>query len=128
MTARILAEAEEEAQEAAGWYEKQLAGLGFDFLDALAVALQAIEDYPRRHARVPGRFGKREVRRVLLQRFPDKVIYEVRPQEVLVLAVAHARRRPTYWRRRNGPSRRARRFGTTSSGFDAVQKLLPSQE
>jgi toxin ParE1/3/4 len=97
----MLPEAETEAEEAAGWYEEQLRGFGFDFLDALAIALEAIEKYPRRHAKVPGRFRSREVRRVLLQRFPYKVIYEVRPRESVVLAIAHGRRRPTYWRRRN---------------------------
>jgi hypothetical protein len=106
MKVRMLPEAETEAQEAASWYENQLRGLGFDFMDALAIALEAIEKYPRRHAKVPGRFGSREVRRVLLQRFPYKVVYEVRPRESVVLAVAHEGRRPAYWRRRNGPSKR----------------------
>ena len=43
-----------------------------------------------------------EVRRFVLERFPYTVIFEVLADRVLVLAVAHARRRPNYWKRRRG--------------------------
>jgi hypothetical protein len=39
-----------------------------------------------------------------LNRFPYLLYYEIRDeQSVLVYAVAHARRRPGYWRRRTTP-------------------------
>jgi len=37
-------------------------------------------------------------RRRVLRRFPYSVIYEVRTSTVTILAVAHHRRRPDYWR------------------------------
>ena len=39
-------------------------------------------------------------RRKLLRRFPFQLIYEVTAEEVLLVAVAHLRRRPGYWRDR----------------------------
>ncbi|MFN2444408.1 MAG: type II toxin-antitoxin system RelE/ParE family toxin [Vicinamibacterales bacterium] len=39
-------------------------------------------------------------RRVLLRRFPFFVVYRVRGDDVQIVAVAHARRRPGYWRGR----------------------------
>ncbi len=37
---------------------------------------------------------------MLVERFHYDVIYIVRDDEVLVVAVAHQRRKPGYWRRR----------------------------
>jgi plasmid stabilization system protein ParE len=102
MTLRLLAEAEEEAREAAHWYEQRRAGLGDAFLDALAQTLARIERTPRLHGVIPEAPAGRDVRRALLGRFPYAVIYEIRDTEILVLAVAHTRRRPGYWLSRNG--------------------------
>ncbi len=102
MNLRVLAEAEDEAQEAARWYEERENGLGFEFLDELSDVLQTIERRPRNFPRVEGIGPTREVRRMLLGRFPFKIINEIRTDEVLVLAIAHDRRRPNYWKRRKG--------------------------
>jgi plasmid stabilization system protein ParE len=98
---RLLDEAEEEAREAARWYEERRPGLGEAFLQALADALEAIEKHPTRHAAVSGVPANRQVRRFLLGRFPYKLVYEILTSEVLVLAVAHTRRHPTYWKNRS---------------------------
>ncbi|MGH8701418.1 MAG: type II toxin-antitoxin system RelE/ParE family toxin, partial [Burkholderiales bacterium] len=39
-------------------------------------------------------------RRILLNRFPYSVVYRTSSDEIIVIAVAHQRRRPGYWRRR----------------------------
>jgi hypothetical protein len=85
MKLRILAEAEDEVQEAAQWYEGRLSNLGLEFLDALTHALDAIEQQPGRFARLESVRTKREVRRCFLQRFPFKIIYEVRGDEAIVV-------------------------------------------
>jgi hypothetical protein len=100
VTLRILAEAEEETQEAARWYEARRSNLGQEFLDAVSLRLEAIEQHPRRFVRLETLRTKREVRRCFLQRFPFKIIYEIRSDQTLVLAVAHFRQRPNYWRKR----------------------------
>ncbi len=100
MTVRLLDEAEAEAQEAARWYDERQNGLGQQFLDALAHALESIERQPQAFSRIQTNDANREVRRYVLQRFPYLIFYEVRTAEVLVVAVAHSRRRPNYWQNR----------------------------
>ncbi len=100
MRVRLLEEAETEAQEAACWYEERQAGLGRQFLDALTHALEIIERQPQSFSRVSTNDANREVCRCVLQRFPYLIFYEVRAEDALVLAVAHARRRPNYWQHR----------------------------
>lgn len=100
MTLRLLSEAEDEARDAAQWYEDRQAGLGDRFLAALAKGMDKIERGPRRHRQVAQAPEGREVRRVLLDRFPYAVVFEVRAEELLVVAVAHTKRRPGYWRDR----------------------------
>jgi toxin ParE1/3/4 len=38
--------------------------------------------------------------RFLLQRFPYEIVYKIYPDVVLIIAVAHNKRRPGYWRHR----------------------------
>lgn len=97
---RILVQAETEAAEAARWHEEKQPGLGFQFIDSLTRALESIERFPRRNPRLEKIGASREVRRILLQKFSYKVIFEILEEEILVLAVAHQKRRPYYWRRR----------------------------
>ena len=100
MRLRLLAEAQQEIYDAAAWYESRQAGLGADFLDAVAQALTAIEQSPERFAIFEAAPVERNVRRRLLQRFPYSIIYEVLAEETLVVAVSHARRDPEYWKNR----------------------------
>ena len=44
--------------------------------------------------------GDDRIRRFLLPGFPYLIVYESFDTEVFVYAVAHASRRPNYWRRR----------------------------
>ncbi len=81
-------------------YESQRAGLGNELRSATLHALGLIQDGPSRWSLVPGVPTELGTRRVLLQRFPYGVIYMELPSEIRVLAFAHARRRPGYWRRR----------------------------
>jgi plasmid stabilization system protein ParE len=50
----------------------------------------------------PNRWPKFEsgTRRYLMRRFPFMVIYRDKGDVIQVLAVAHARRKPGYWKRR----------------------------
>jgi plasmid stabilization system protein ParE len=49
---------------------------------------------------VPKRLG---VRRRVIARFPYSIVYVELEDEVLILAVAHSRRRPSYWHKRLPP-------------------------
>jgi len=65
------------------------------FLDELTVAISKITAHPERYPKYL--YG---TRRYVLNRFPHSVVYRVLADHVLVIAVAAARRRPGYWRRR----------------------------
>ncbi len=43
---------------------------------------------------------ERTIRRFLLRRFPYVIIYEIVSDEIHILAVAHTKRRPGYWKNR----------------------------
>jgi toxin ParE1/3/4 len=97
---RALAEAHDEIQAAAAWYEHRRVGLGEEFLQAFEAATVLIGQNPLQFAQMENNPSTRNVRRCLLKRFPYVVVFEVRNEECLVLAVAHARRKPNYWRKR----------------------------
>lgn len=98
---RISEEAEVEATEAWRWYETSRTGLGDDFLAMLDEALGRIESNPGSGSRLPGRADD-GVLRVIMRRFPYDVVYLELPDRIQVLAIAHERRRPGYWRQRDG--------------------------
>lgn len=100
MKVRIDPEAEAETREAAGWYEQRHPGLGLEFLAAVDNAVQRIRNTPERYPRLETLPEEHAVRRLLLDRFPYVVVYESAEDEVRILAVAHTRRRPNYWRHR----------------------------
>jgi len=95
MRVRILTPAREEFLESATFYEREAEGLGAEFIDAFEHAVQLLASNPHLGSHFEG-----SVRRKLLRRFPFQLIYEVTPDEVLVVAVAHLSRRPGYWRDR----------------------------
>lgn len=70
---------------------------GDDFMAALDEALLRIVDGPLRWPT-----DLHGARRVLLRRFPFTVIYRADADRVVVVAIAHQKRRPGYWSRR-GP-------------------------
>jgi toxin ParE1/3/4 len=89
-TARI------ELFEAAQWYEKQAgAEVAADFVTAYDEAAQLISSDYRL-----GRPGVHGTRKLSLRRFPFWIVYQVSEKSILVLAVAHWRRRPFYWEQR----------------------------
>ena len=99
MKLRILREAEDEARASAIWYDEQLPGLGDDFLDQLSKAMKQIENDPDRFPMLETIVSPKQIRRVRLSRFPYLVIFEILKNETVVLAIAHAKRHPNYWRK-----------------------------
>jgi toxin ParE1/3/4 len=97
---RILEAAAAEAAGAAAWYESQRTGLGSDFREDFREALDTLREGVVPGSPWPGRLGERGVKRILLKRFPFSVVFVVGSGGKVVLAVAHHRRRPAYWRGR----------------------------
>lgn len=80
---------------AAAYLNEQVAGLGDDFITAVERVVEIAENLPAIGAPLP--VG---LRRVLVQRFHYAVIYRPGATSIEVLAVAHLRRSPGYWRGR----------------------------
>jgi plasmid stabilization system protein ParE len=77
----------------------KLAGpaLGGEFFDSVAAALSVIETNPEIGTTLS---PDSQTRRVLLTRFPYQVVYRLRPTEIVIVAIAHLKRRPRYWKDR----------------------------
>ena len=95
-------EAEQEYRAAARWYDDQRAGLGTEFLDTVDVTLAHIVCFPRAGVFVPRVPAELHVRRAPVMRFPYHIVYIHLSTEdtIRVLAVAHDRRKPGYWKSR----------------------------
>ncbi len=89
--AKFLGEAEEEMMEAAVFYQEQAEGLGERFLDDVERAAQLLSEQP-----LIGQQIDNNLRRFLLHRFPFSLIYSSELSGILIIAVAHQRRRPDY--------------------------------
>ena len=77
------------------WYERDYPGRGERFAAAVEKAIEAIAGQPDTS---PTRLG---VRAATVHRFPYVVFFTRSGEEtVRVLVVAHAKRRPKYWRGR----------------------------
>jgi plasmid stabilization system protein ParE len=96
-------EASAELEEAALWYEAERSGLGLAFLAAVDRAIEHLAAWPNSGIPVPGVPADLFVRQHPVSRFPYRIAYLVTSEAVWVLAVAHARRRPGYWRSRTKP-------------------------
>ncbi len=98
---RKLRLAEEDALEAALWYEEQQPGLGSEFLDEVDRAVLTLTKSAQ-HNRI--RFA--DVRRAAVHRFKFYgIYYTIRANEVWILAIFHGRRHPRVLRERTVVSR-----------------------
>jgi plasmid stabilization system protein ParE len=86
-----------ELVEATRYYLEINPALAVDFVDRVESALNRIGAHPLRFARLETVKTDRDIRRVLIGRFPYLIVYEMLNGESYVLAIAHAQRRPNYW-------------------------------
>jgi len=94
---RVLAAASDELAEAVRWYDARHVGLGREFFDAVVEAVETLQANPEMGAPIS---ADRRTRRLLLARFPYHLFYRLAPTEIIVVAVAHTKRRPGYWKSR----------------------------
>jgi toxin ParE1/3/4 len=87
--------ASQELEAASSFYEGRRAGLGEELADEVEDVCLLLSEYP-----TIGRKADELHRSVPLRRFPFILFYRVRGTVVQIVAVAHKRKRPGYWRRR----------------------------
>lgn len=97
---RFSREAREEVLEAARWYAGPRPELRAEFLADLDDAIEQVVHYAPHLGSPPGIDPALGVRRVSFKRFPYSLFFIELSTRYRVLAVAHSRRRPFYWRGR----------------------------
>jgi plasmid stabilization system protein ParE len=87
---RIHPAALEEAEAVLAWYAKRSSRAADAFLNELDHAI-----HPERY-----QLYEFEARRAVLRRFPYLIVFREGTEGIEIVAVAHGRRRPGYWRDR----------------------------
>ena len=70
--------------------------LGAEFVYEVQKTIQRILKFPTAWQKLDG-----EIRRCLINRFPFRIIYYQRDNEIIILAVMQFNRKPNYWKNRN---------------------------
>lgn len=95
MTVKYLTAARTELKEAARYYHDQKSGLGDDFVREVQATIERIVENPSAWIEIAPR-----IRRALTNRFPYAVLYHVREDVLIIVAIMHQHRYPSYWRDR----------------------------
>jgi len=75
-----------------------------EFIAEVSATFDRIGAAPESYPAWPGtRAAGRLIRKAAIQRFPHLIAFEQHEQHLLILAVAHAKRRPLYWLTRVNP-------------------------
>lgn len=106
MTAVVSESAHQEALAAERRLDSEQPGYGAQFIDLFEVAVRAIGNRPRFYPRTEDGPAGVETREYYIDRFEYRVIFVFRRDDVVeVIALVHARRRPSSWvGRLNDPS------------------------
>jgi toxin ParE1/3/4 len=100
----------DELRKAARWYDSRRAGLGDELVESVSVCFLRLADDADAFPVWPGTpETSPPIRRALVETFPYAIAFEVHPDRVFVLAIAHAKRRPLYWLQRSDAKRRLTR-------------------
>ncbi|WP_209328778.1 type II toxin-antitoxin system RelE/ParE family toxin [Lunatimonas salinarum] len=92
---KLLQEARLDIKEIIAWYNEEKPELGKRFYESLKSRLNYIRKYPL-HCQV----GYRDVRNILVDKFPYQVHYRIEELEksIIVFAVTHTSRNPRVWK------------------------------
>ena len=81
--------------DAQDWYEREAAGLGRHFREAIDALTERLNTNPQQFPIV-----FKNVRRALLRRFPYALFFAVEGDALFVIACLHASRDPLQWKKR----------------------------
>ena len=85
-------EALRDYESAVAWYLTRSYATASKFALQVRVATERIGDHPQRWP-----IGPEGTRKFVLKQFPFAIIYRELAAKILVVAVAHGKRRPRYW-------------------------------
>jgi toxin ParE1/3/4 len=95
MKIEFLQPAQIEFLEAVVFYNNQSEGLGYEYAAEISRTLERIVRYPDAWPKISKR-----ARRCRTNRFPYGLIYQVRADTILIIAVMHLSRNPEIWKSR----------------------------
>jgi plasmid stabilization system protein ParE len=87
--------AQQDADEAAAWYAERSVRAAVRFLDELDRVTELIANSPDKF-----QVFDADLRRAVFRRFPFYIVFRAEDLKVVVLAVAHGKRRPRFWHNR----------------------------
>lgn len=90
-------DAQSELDDAIAFYEAHRDGLGLDLQSRVESAVKTIQKAPRRWPV----YKSSQFRQRPIKRFPYTIYYMDLEDHVWIVAIAHQKRRPGYWTRRN---------------------------
>jgi toxin ParE1/3/4 len=94
---KLTREAQRDIAEATAWYRDRSVRAAEEFLHAISVAFARIANNPTAHPIIDAATG---ARRALLKRYPQRVLYLIDGDTLVVFAVMHHRRDDPAWRQR----------------------------
>jgi len=94
MNIRFLEPAAAELYEAIVYYNIQRNGLGLEFAKEVQDTIERIKQNPEAWTTIS---TSKQARRCLTNRFPYGIIYQIRKNTILIVAVMHLKRRPQTW-------------------------------
>ena len=89
------AQAAEEAEAAQEWYAERSPAAAAAFLLELNHAVQGVAEGPERWP-----LHDQNIRKYVFPKFPFILFYKLTEEKIQIIAVAHSKRRPRYWRNR----------------------------
>ena len=95
MNVEFLATAHAELIDAIEYYNEQSEGLGFEFAAEVKRTIERIVQYPEVWTPL-----SRRTRRCRMSRFPYGIVYQIRAETVLIVAIMHLRQPPNSWKTR----------------------------
>ena len=102
MNIEYLEPAAVELYEAIGFYNIQRQGLGLEFAKEVEDTIERIKQNPEAWTTIS---TSKQARRCLTNRFPYGIIYQIRENTILIVAVMHLSRRPQTWQSRLSKNR-----------------------
>lgn len=91
----FLTVAEQELIETVLYYNAQCPGLGFEFAAEVTHTLTRIAKYPLAWHKLSKR-----THRCRTNRFPYGIIYQIKKDYIIIIAVMHLHRKPEVWQER----------------------------
>lgn len=97
LTLTVTSKAQEDFKNGLDWYEKQVPGLGIEFVRCVDARVRDVAHQPQLYPLVHAG----SVRRALVSRFPYAIYFVEKRESVIVIAILHQRVHPGTWQMRD---------------------------